>query len=243
MTRGKIHIGCSGWTYAHWRGRFYPDEMKQKEWFQHYSRFFQTVEINNTFYHLPTAKTFQHWKRQAPKKFVYSVKVNRYITHMKKLKESREPVGKFLKMSRLLGEHLGPLLFQLPPNWRADVPRLASFLRLLPRDLHHVFEFRNATWHSDDVFDLLDQYGVSFCAHDMPGLDVPRKAVGPIAYVRFHGAHQKYRGGYPGPTLRSWAEWIQEQASEGRDVFVYFNNDIDAHAVFDAQLLEQKLRR
>ncbi len=243
MTKGKIHIGCSGWNYNHWKGRFYPDELRQKDWFEHYSRFFATVEINNTFYHLPTAKTFGDWKRQAPKRFVYAVKVNRYITHMKKLKDAREPLRKFLEMVRLLGEQLGPLLYQLPPNWRANIERLESFLRLLPRDLTHVFEFRDPTWHSKDVFSLLARYNVAFCTHDMRGLNVLRTAVGPIAYVRFHGAQEKYRGGYPEPTLRSWARWIQGEASEGRDVFVYFNNDIDAHAVYDAQLLIQKISR
>lgn len=243
MNRGKIHIGCSGWNYAHWKVRFYPDELKQREWFEHYSRFFQTVEINNTFYHLPSAKTFRDWKRQAPGTFLYAVKVNRYITHMKKLKDSRAPLSKFLKMSRLLAEHLGPLLYQLPPRWHADIERLETFLRLLPHELRHVFEFRDPSWHSKEVFALLANHNVSFCTHDMPELDVPRVAIGPIAYVRFHGAREKYRGGYPEQTLRSWSHWIEEQASGGRDVFAYFNNDLEAHAVYDAQLLQRKLGR
>src|SRR5262249_50155662 len=182
MTRKeKIHIGCSGWNYRHWRGRFYPEEQKPEQWFGFYAGVFDTVEINNTFYHLPAAQTFKAWRAQAPAGFIYAVKANRYLTHLKKLKDVRRPLKKFLDRARLLEEHLGPILYQLPPHWRLNRERLESFLDLLPEDLQSVFEFRDQSWMVEEVFELLDERGVSFCAHDLPGpdeLDVPRRAVG-----------------------------------------------------------------
>ena len=118
---GQFHIGTSGWNYSHWRGVFYPEGLPTHEWLEHYSGIFHTVEINNTFYHLPAAKTFNAWNRQAPQGFIFAVKANRFITHMKKLKDPKQPVGLFLRRARRLGHHLGPVLFQLPPHWKPDI--------------------------------------------------------------------------------------------------------------------------
>jgi uncharacterized protein YecE (DUF72 family) len=245
MTKqGKIHIGCSGWNYKHWRGRFYPKEVAQDQWFEIYASVFNTVEINNTFYHLPEARTFKAWRAQAPDGFLYAVKANRFITHMKKLKGVKAPLRKFLDRARLLREHLGPILYQLPPRWRLNRERLESFLDLLPEDLLHVLEFRDPSWLAPEVFQSLEEREVSFCAHDMPGVGsssgTPRQAIGPIAYVRFHGVGRKYSGGYPEPTLRSWDRWMKQQAHMGKDVYAYFNNDAEAHAVRDARRLKRK---
>lgn len=234
------HIGCSGWNYNHWRGRFYPEEASPKRWFEFYAGAFDTVEINNTFHQLPTPRTFKAWRSQAPDGFIYAVKANRYLTHLKRLKDAKAPLKRFLDRARLLREHLGPILYQLPPRWRLNLERFESFLDLLPEDLRHVFEFRDQSWMVDEVFQLLEERGVSFCAHDLPGLDVPRLAVGPLAYVRFHGAVEKYRGGYPEPTLRSWSKWMEHQLHSGKDLYVYFNNDADAHAPNDALRLKQR---
>ncbi|MBO0860514.1 MAG: DUF72 domain-containing protein [Chloracidobacterium sp.] len=241
MKKGKIHIGCSGWNYDDWRGRFYPKDTPKKRWFEFYAETFDTVEINNTFYQLPGAQTFKAWRSQAPDGFVYAVKASRYLTHLKRLKDAKAPLKKFLSRTRLLRERLGPILYQLPPRWRLNMQRLESFLDLLPEDIMHVFEFRDQSWMTDEVFQILEERGVSFCAHDMPGLDVPRLAIGPIAYVRFHGATAKYRGGYPGPTLRSWGRWMEQQLRSGKNLYVYFNNDTEAHAPHDALKLIQKL--
>ncbi len=231
---GKIRIGCSGWNYGHWRGRFYPEEEPPELWFGFYAATFDTVEINNTFYQLPSAQTFKTWRAQAPDGFLYAVKANRYLTHMKKLKDAKAPLRKFLDRARLLREHLGPILYQLPPHWRLNRERLETFLDLLPEDLSHVFEFRDQSWLVDEVFQLLEERGVSFCAHDWVGLDTPRLAIGTLAYVRFHGGGRKYGGGYPAATLRSWRQWMERQTREGKDVYAYFNNDAEAHAVRDA---------
>ncbi|MEW6379680.1 MAG: DUF72 domain-containing protein [bacterium] len=235
----RIRIGCSGWSYPHWRGRFYPEGMKQDEWFAFYSSSFDTVEINNTFYQLPQEDVFRRWEKQASGEFVYAVKVNRYLTHVKKLHNARDPLEKFIARVRLLGGKQGPLLYQLPPRWTKNYRRLESFLDLLPGDMIHVFEFRDQSWMSDDIFHLLDQHGCSFCIHDMPGLSCPRTVVGPVCYLRFHGTQGKYQGGYSEPALKEWAAWIEEQAG---DVYAYFNNDALAHAVYDARQLKDYLK-
>lgn len=238
--KGDIRIGCSGWAYHHWRGRFYPVAHKPHAWFTFYTTFFDTVEINNTFYRLPSVETFKAWQRQAPQRFVYAVKASRYLTHMKKLHKAREPLKKFLDRVYLLQPHVGPILYQLPPHWRLNRGRLESFLDVLPQHLLHVFEFREQSWLVEDVFQLLAERNVSFCTHDSPGLAVPRLAVGPITYVRLHGAGGTYQGSYPDAVLDRWWGWMKEQVKAGKDLYVYFNNDAEAHAVFDALRLKHK---
>jgi uncharacterized protein YecE (DUF72 family) len=234
---GTVRIGCSGWIYRHWRELFYPAKLPQRLWFAHYSATFDTVELNTSFYHLPKAESFAKWRDQAPPGFRYSVKAPRFITHMKKLNDCAEPVGEFLGRARNLGGTIGPILYQLPPRWTFNRGRLEEFIALLPGDLHHVFEFREKSWLTEEVLALLDSRGVSFCAHDMPGLATARWAAGPIAYVRFHGGTGKYVGRYPDEALLGWTDWIVEQARSGRDVWCYFNNDIHGDAVHDALTL------
>ena len=234
---GEIRIGCSGWNYKHWRGLFYPEKMPASLWFDHYAATFDTVEINNSFYRLPTAETFDKWRGQAPPGFCYAVKANRFLTQAKKLKDCAEPLQRMLTPFRHLGDRLGPILYQLPPRFRINLERLAEFIDLLPGDLTHVFEFREKSWLTEEVLALLDARGVSFCAHDMPGSATPRWAAGPIAYVRFHGGEGKYWGRYSDEGLLSWTDWIVSEARAGRPVWCYFNNDIHAHAIDDALTL------
>jgi uncharacterized protein YecE (DUF72 family) len=234
---GIIRIGCSGWIYRHWRERFYPAKLAQRLWFDYYAATFETVELNTSFYHLPTADTFAKWRDQAPAEFRYAVKAPRFITHMKKLKDCAEPVAEFLLRARHLGTAIGPILYQLPPRWTCNPERLEAFIAALPPDLTHVFEFREKSWLTDEILGLLDARGVSFCAHDMPGSATLREAAGPIAYVRFHGGEGKYWGRYSDEGLLAWADWLVGEARNGRDVWCYFNNDIDAHAIHDALTL------
>ena len=234
---GQIRIGCSGWIYRHWRERFYPEKLAQKNWFEFYADTFATVELNTSFYHLPKPETFDKWRDQAPERFRYAVKAPRFITHMKKLKECEEPVEEFLGRARRLRGTIGPILYQLPPRWACNMARLEEFIGLLPPDLTHVFEFREKSWMSEEVLALLDARRVSFCVHDMPGSTTSRWASGPIAYVRFHGGEGKYWGRYSDEGLLGWTDWIVSQAKSGRDVWCYFNNDIDAHAIHDALTL------
>jgi len=196
------------------------------------------VEINNSFYRLPRAETFDAWRAQAPPGFRYAVKANRFLTQAKKLKDCEEPLQRMMPPFRHLGEALGPILYQLPPRFRRNLDRLESFLELLPRDVANVFEFRDKSWYADEVFALLERHGASFCAHDMPGLESPRIAVGPVAYLRFHGGRGKYWGRYSDEALLAAADWIAAQSRSGRQVWAYFNNDTEGAAIEDALTLK-----
>jgi uncharacterized protein YecE (DUF72 family) len=239
----SIHVGCSGWVYKHWRGILYPEGLPQKRWFERYAEEFDTVEINASFYRLPLASTFEGWRNGAPPGFRYAIKVNRFITHLKKLRDCEKAVAEFIALARPLGETLGPLLYQLPPSLKLDLGRLEDFLKLLPPDLSHVFEFRNKDWYVPETYALLDRYGASFCVHDMPGSKTERIAVGPVAYVRFHGGEGKYWGRYSDEGLLGWTDWILEQVRRGRPAWCYFNNDIHGHAIHDAQTLKSMVRQ
>ncbi|MDB5708685.1 MAG: hypothetical protein JWL96_755 [Sphingomonas bacterium] len=233
-----IRIGCSGWVYPHWRGRFYPEKLAAKNWFAFYAEHFDTVEINNSFYRLPKAETFDAWRAQAPDGFCYAVKANRFLTQAKKLKDCEEPLERMMAPFRHLQLALGAILYQLPPRFRLNLDRLESFLDLIPKDVTNVFEFRDKSWFVDEVFALLDRHGAGFCAHDMPGLETPRIATGNAAYVRFHGGEGKYWGRYPDERLLGWADWMLGQSRQGRTVWAFFNNDVDAQAIHDALTLK-----
>ena len=243
MSRGapQARIGCSGWQYNHWRGDFYPAELPIARWFRHYAAQFDTVEINNTFYRLPEAVTFERWARQAPEGFVYAVKASRFLTHMKKLKDPEEPLARLFERMRPLCRHLGPVLYQLPPGWKLDRVRLEHFLQALPAGTKHVLEFRDPSWYADDVSALLERYGVARCLHDMKGSATGQERVGPFVYVRFHGPSGTYQGGYPAARLERWAAWLNAQRRDGAEVFAYFNNDVGGHAPRDAVTLRRLL--
>jgi uncharacterized protein YecE (DUF72 family) len=235
-----IHIGCSGWQYAHWRGDFYPAELPQTRWLEYYAERFDTVEINNTFYRLPEAPTFAAWGRRAPRGFVYAVKASRFLTHMKKLKDPKEPLDRFFTRAKRLEHAFGPVLYQLPPNMKVNMERLETFLEALPRTRRHTIEFREPSWYTDEVFDCLTQHQVALCAHDMNASATGKLQVGPFVYVRFHGP-QKYMGRYPDDVLDGWAAWLADRAREGRPVYAYFNNDVGGHAPRDAVRLRDAL--
>jgi len=241
MRRGQALVGCSGWQYKHWRGYFYPADLPLSQWFDYYARRFETVEINNTFYRLPERATFAAWRRRAPAHFIFSVKASRFLTHMKKLKDPEEPLHRLFTRMRALGTHLGPVLYQLPPGWKPDVERFALFLAALPHDAQHVVEFRERSWYAPEIRALMERRHVSMCLHDIPGSATERGRVGPIVYVRFHGATSKYGGGYPAERLRGWAEWLNAQRDAGSDVYAYFNNDVGGHAPRDAIVLRRAM--
>src|SRR5262249_37843796 len=220
----SIRIGCSGWQYTHWRGDFYPAELPQPTWLDYYAARFDTVEINNTFYRLPDAATFASWARRAPRGFVYAVKASRYLTHMKKLKDPHDPLRLFFTRAKRLDHAFGPVLYQLPPRWPANVERLEAFLKAVPHRRRQAVEFREPSWYSGEVFELLARHHVALCLHDMEGSATDRRAVGPFIYVRFHGT-QKYTGSYSDRAIENWAEWLAARYAEGRPIYAYFNND------------------
>ena len=238
-----IHVGCSGWVYKHWRGSFYPEGLPQKRWFERYSEEFDTVEINASFYRLPLASTFDGWREKAPEGFRYAVKVNRFITHMKKLFDCEEAVDRFIELVRPLGEKLGPLLYQLPPSLHKNLERLDAFLARLPRDIEQVVEFRHRSWYAEEVLALLDRHGVGFVVHDLRGLISPKWASGRTAYVRFHGTSGRYHGRYSDEALLGWTDWLVEQARTGKSCWCYFNNDVHGHAIEDARTLKSMVRQ
>ncbi|MHC4438494.1 MAG: DUF72 domain-containing protein [Planctomycetota bacterium] len=238
LTTVKIRIGTSGWYYDHWKERFYPADLPRSKWFEYYARHFDTVEINNTFYHLPKEQTLQRWHKIAPKDFLYAVKANRYITHIKRLKGTAEPLVRFFDRVGLLKSRLGPILYQLPPSMHKDLDLLESFIKLLPKRKTAVFEFRHESWYEDDTFELLEKSGAGFCIHDMPGKESPRIVTGDIIYVRFHGTTGRYSGSYPKSQLQSWANWLKDQTKKVRAIYIYFNNDEHAHAIKNAKQLK-----
>lgn len=237
-----IRIGTSGWIYKHWRERFYPKDLPPSQWFAWYAEHFETVEINNTFYRLPSERAFDAWREQAPRGFVYAVKASRFLTHMKKLKDPEEPIERILGRARRLGPTLGPVLYQLPRGWKCNVERLSEFFAALPRDLVHVMEYRREDWLCDEVFELMRRHNIGLCIHDL----LPKHArvvTSNVVYVRFHGSGVKYGGSYSTAHLRRWADWIHDQTAAKRSVYIYFNNDAEAFAVRNAETLRNVVSR
>ena len=243
MTR-RYWIGTSGWVYQHWRGVFYPPELPSSRWLAHYRSSFGTVEINFSFYRLPKEKTFENWARAVPPGFRFAVKASRYITHIKRLRDCEEPLETFLSRVRLLGEAAGPVLFQLPPQFKRHARNeaaLADFLTLLPHDLRHVFEFRDPAWHTPDIFFLLRMHNAAFCAYHMVDEETPLEATADFAYMRFHGSGWLYGGCYSDDELGEWAGRLASLPDDVGDVYVYFNNDAYGYAVQNALTLRAML--
>jgi uncharacterized protein YecE (DUF72 family) len=240
--RAKYYVGTSGWHYEHWRGRFYPLELPKSKWLEFYARSFTTVELNNSFYNLPSEKAFANWGNSSPDGFVYAVKVSRFITHIKKLRNVGEALEKFLERAKLLGGKLGPLLYQLPPGMHRNDQVLEAFLSILPRELSHVFEFRHESWLDKGVFDLLHKYNAGFCIYDMPNFTTPLEATADFVYVRFHGSTWLYGGSYSDEELTKWAKEISKLARGKKAVYIYFNNDAEAFAVQNARTLERMIK-
>jgi len=229
--QSALRIGTSGYHYSHWRGVFYPEDLPKKEWFSHYARQFDTVEINNTFYRLPEEAIFDAWGGQAPRGFCYALKFSRYGSHIVRLQKPRDTIKRFLRRADRLGDSLGPILVQLPPNWKPNPARLAAFLKAAPKDHRWAVEFRDPRWFCEEVFAILNEQDCALCIHDMIG-DHPRLITAGWVYLRFHGAH--YSGSYASEKLRAESRWIKEQLAGGRDVFAYFNNDAQGYAVANA---------
>ena len=237
----EYYIGTSGWVYPHWRGVFYPPKLPQSKWLDFYTGHFPTVELNNSFYRLPSEQAFAKWRDTSPDGFVYAVKVSRFITHIKRLKNVEEPIETFLSRARHLNEKLGPLLYQLPPNMHRNDERLDAFLSLLRGGLRHVVEFRHESWLDEGVFNILRRHNVGFCVFDMPGLPCPLMATADFAYIRFHGSSGLYFSCYSDEELEGWARKISALAKKLDTVYIYFNNDAEGFAIRNARSLAQCL--
>lgn len=240
MTRvhGEFRVGTSGYVYAHWRGDFYPQDMAQKNWFDHYAAHFDTVEINNSFYRLPSPETFAQWRDRAPAGFLYAVKYSRFGSHMKRLLEPEQHMARFLMSALELQHTLGPVLVQLPPQWSSDPERLDAFLQVAPKKLRWAIEFRDSSWLCDEVYDVLQRHNAALVIHDLLPKH-PEVQTADWAYRRYHG--QNYSGCYTSQCLGAQARMLALDLAAGRDVYVYFNNDLGGHAVRNALALRRYL--
>jgi uncharacterized protein YecE (DUF72 family) len=244
---GRCFIGTSGYVYKHWRGLFYPQALPAREWLPFYAERFHTVELNNPFYRLPSKAVFSAWRRTVPPGFVFAVKASRYLTHLKRLKQPSDPLRRFLTRAATLQATLGPVLFQLPGQFHLDVDRLRRFLRVLGRQrsvpgLRAVLEVRHESWLVPDVFELLACANVALCLHDWREAPVRGPVTAEFVYIRRHGTRHRYGGSYSDAMLRADARAIGGWLRQGRDVYVYFNNDGHAHAVSNAQRLAHLLQ-
>jgi uncharacterized protein YecE (DUF72 family) len=204
---------------------------------QFYAGRFHTVEINNSFYHLPQKEVFEQWRETTPQDFLFAVKASRYITHMKKLKDPEEPVRSFLDNVRGLGEKLGPILFQLPPRWHANVERLVAFLKVLPARLRYTFEFRDSSWFIEPVYQALEDNHAAFCIYQLNRELSPKKITADFVYVRLHGPDGAYQGQYSQEALADWARSFRDWSQRGKDIYCYFDNDQAGYAAQDASRL------
>jgi uncharacterized protein YecE (DUF72 family) len=235
-----LRVGTSGWFYKDWKGRFYPQDMPSEAYLDYYSRYFDTVELNGVFYRLPTPEMVKGWYRRSPKGFIFAYKGSRFITHMKKLTDPQGALRLMFRRADLLKEKLGPVLFQLPPFFSVNTARLKTFIKALPGGYDYVFEFRHESWFREDIYDALREKKMSLCLYDMRSKPSPRVLTGPLVYVRMHGSEGKYAGNYTRPALQEWAGGLRTWR-RGRSGFVYFNNDVQGHAVRNAQTLKELL--
>jgi uncharacterized protein YecE (DUF72 family) len=236
---GQLKIGTSGWSYQHWKGLFYPDDLPTSKWLQYYTEHFDTVELNASFYRLFPRSTFEGWRQKVPEGFVYAVKLWRGITHLKKLSAEQDSLDDVIDRMEGMGEALGPVLVQIPPSLHLDMERLEAFARMMPSRIRWALEVRHSSWFVDELWEVLKEHNAAFCMADSPGESFPRKVTTDFAYVRFHGEQVTYAGKYSKETLQDWAAFIGGVLDDGKDVYAYFNNDIDGHAVTDARQLQE----
>lgn len=238
-----VHIGTSGWHYPHWRGTFYPRNLPPRVMLNYYAERFATVEINNSFYRLPAESTLRSWAEGTPAGFQFAVKASRYLTHMKKLKDPEPALGTFLARVEALGAKLGPILFQLPPNWHCDRDRLGTFLGALPVEHRYAFELRDPSWQTPAVYRLLAIHNVACCVYDLAGVQSPIELTTDFAYVRLHGPAGPYQGSYSGEALARWAARLREWQTLLANVYVYFDNDEAGYAARNALELRALIER
>lgn len=215
----KIYSGTSGYSYPEWKGTFYPDDLPQSRFLEYYAERFPTVEINNTFYRFPRASMLEGWRDGTPESFTFAVKANQGVTHRGRLKDVEDLTRDFVERCRLFGGKLGPILFQLPPNFKRDDERLRDFLDLLDPRLRYAFEFRHASWFEDAPLRVLADSNAALCISEGEKLETPRVATGSFVYVRLR------KDDYSESELQAWHDWMTGQIDAGRDVFVYLKHD------------------
>lgn len=252
--KARVFIGTSGFSYPHWGNEvFYPKGLSQRDWFLYYVKHFDTVELNVSFYRLPKKETFIGWRRKAGPKFVFSVKGSRFITHVKKLKDCQEPINTFFENADgLLTSEVKPssnientsevVLWQLPPRFKANPERLKLFLKILPKNFRHAFEFREASWLDDKIYKILKKHNATVVFQDFPGWPITEEITADFVYLRFHGKTHLYTSCYTEKELIKWARKIKDWKKKGLDCYAYFNNDALGYAIENAKQLKRQLK-
>ena len=231
-----IYLGTSGWNYKHWRETFYPKGLPQSRWLEFYAERFQTVELNNSFYRLPKPEQFASWRDRSPRDFIFTVKMSRFLTHIRRLREPQEPVERFMTSVRPLGKQLGPVLMQFPPTMPVDLAALEETLGLFPDDVKVVCEFRHETWFSEECRGLLEKFGAAWCLADRLS-----KPITPVwkstdwAFLRMHEGRANPHPCYGRAALQAWVDRLADGWGTGAEIWVYFNNDPRACALRDAR--------
>jgi uncharacterized protein YecE (DUF72 family) len=238
----RVLIGTSGWHYDCWRGPFFPKGLSLKSQLQFYASQFPTAELNGVFYRTPTPAAVQSWRDQTGKDFVFAWKASKFITHWKRLSENSVNSLELLENRlTLLDSKVGPILFQLPPTFKADPDRLRNFFEMLPNTRRYSFEFRDPSWYAPRILKMLTERNISLCLSDHHDAPAPWKRTADFVYIRGHGPGGQYKGHYPKITLTEWASRIRAWKKQGRDVYVYFDNDQKSAAPTDALKLRQML--
>lgn len=233
----EIRIGTSGWNYPHWRKVFYPERLPQSKWLNFYTEHFSTVELNASFYRQPAQKTFENWRKKTPPNFLWSVKANRYITHVKKLRDTRDSLERFYGALEGLGEKLGVVLFQLPPSLSFDEKIFIDFLNSQPQGHRIAIEFRHGSWFCKRLYELLHQKNTAFCISDTAGRYPYAEVItADFMYIRLHGSRILYGSNYTKDELRTWAT---KAKNWGKEIFIYFDNDYQGYAVQNALSLKK----
>ena len=237
--RAGIHIGTSGWHYRHWCGPYYDEKLPASKMLACYYKDFDTVEINNSFYKLPSEETFAKWREDTPRGFCFAVKGSRFITHMKKLKDPENALENLIPRAEALKEKLGPILFQLPPHWHINLERLETFLAALPRKHLYAFEFREPSWHREETYALLRRFNAAFCMYELDRFQSPEVITAGWTYIRLHGPGGKYQGSYSTAQLSAWSEKMRRWSRSLRAIYCYFDNDQAGYAVRNALELKR----
>jgi uncharacterized protein YecE (DUF72 family) len=242
MAGGAVRIGTSGWIYKHWMGRLYPEKMPGKDQLSFYAERFDTVEINYSLYRLPERTVFESWRERTPPGFLFAVKASRYLTHRKRLTEPEEPLQRLTSRAAGLGEKLGPILFQFQKNWAANLPRLQEFAEALApyRGQHFAFEFRHQSWLVPETYAILERLNAALCLPVHPEMPIDLRLTADWSYIRMHTGRDGWS--FSDEELRGWRKRIGEFVAQEADVYVYFNNDPEGHALVDAERLRAMLR-
>lgn len=237
-----MHIGTSGWGYGDWDRVFYPEGVKStQDRLGFYARHFHTVEVNYSFYHLPKPETYQKWAAVVPPDFIFAVKASRFITHIQKLQGVKESWSKFIANARVLGDRLGPILFQFPPSFKADPKRLSRFLDLLRKEtepsIPPVFEFRHTSWFAKEIYTILSEAGASLCISHSSRYPCVEEVTSNLVYYRFHGPKELFASCYSDAELKYWAKKIKPLLKSGKAIYIYFNNTLNGYAVENARTM------